>query len=689
MEPEERRQQPQPPAPEEPARRADKRELVAEGQLSNSSLRGGGSGSGTLALGQQQQQQSRPQPPPLPPKPAIREALQVASSSCSGGREPSRAAGGQALVASHSLGAHSLLGPASPVASARRHALQEQSLERDAALSLNARERHKRTSSIKSALRHAHLGPLRSSSSKRASEKVSHSASSAAAPDGQVKSMPYELFEPPITQRTFQRSKRRGAMLADPKRQMSVDTIGLRQLTDEYLQNAGVKPISSSGQCSLVALTAPTSLGQLTLQGSSEGGASCSPGGQQQQQQQQQRNTLATYIPNSLLQQQCSIEAQLYQAGKQAIGCTRTGLNAANISYSSEDSLSNVTILPGNLPWQSDVSIQCELLRVPPIVEPYETTGDILNTIAGPFRSSTQALSSESSAFDGSAGGGGGGGGNQLSATLKRGLSAISQHHLSPAQAPSAALNVVGNLKKSLSNTLDISLASARGQHLPSQDSLPAYSSLLNEPESPDGSCATGNRPSGAGQLGANSSSLDPETGGLISKLTRQSSKKFSAGKRGLQRALSFDCRGYKRLDGEQSNDSGGSATSRNLLLSAKQRAHNKSTLGLNVDCSPRPYLPQSASQVDFQVPLLPFHRMQDAIVSQRLLEPPPAAAAATAAPPSQSGASMGQQATQEAAGSKSATERQLDADELLCGDNPAGALELERTSAQVSEGAN
>lgn len=68
--------------------------------------------------------------------------------------------------------------------------------------------------------------------------------------------------------------------------------------------------------------------------------------------------------------------------------------------------------------------------------------------------------------------------------------------------------------------------------------------------------------------------------------------------------------------------------TSRNLL-SAKQRAHNKSTLCLNQ--TPRPYLPQSASQVDFQLPLLPFHKMQEAIVSQRLLEPPQAGSLAPA----------------------------------------------------------
>lgn len=553
---------------------------------------------------------------------------------------------------------------------ARRHAIQEQSLERDAALSLKVsgkeQTKHKRTSSIKSALKHAsHLAP-----------HLRHHHHDSAKVESVKTSMPYEsLFEPTVTQRTFQRSKRRDAMLSsDPKRQLSADTIALRQLTDEYLRNAGVKTMSTSNQCSLVALTtgnkaAPNSTGvaaTVLTSGSGSGiGAACSSSNQ---------------FPAVLAGQQpaCSIESQLYKASKQL-------KSAQQSSQGSEDSLSQVVILPGNLPWQSDVSIQCELLQAPSIRagfsgsrpsdddEEFESTGDILKTIAGPFRGSTMQLSEmANNSLDSNNGG-------SVTATLKRGLSAISQHHLSPAAvvsgSSSAALQVVGNLKKSLSNTLDISAssasqinaASAIGLH--SQDSLPAYSSFQNEPEEDEETC-NGNLGSNAdnqdAELSVNSNSL---IGHLASKLSRQSSKKFSASKKGLQRALSFDCRGYKRLEvaaaaaavanqHRERQDSAGSKQG-NQLLSSKHRLHNKSTLGLNSDLGPRPYLPQSASQVDFQVPLLPYHKMQEAIVSQRLLDPnqkPPATASSQAA----------EVEPQPARDS-------LDADQLICGPNVGG----------------
>lgn len=626
------------------------------------------------------------------------------------------------------------------ISGSRRHALQEQSLERDAALSLKVKDlKHKRTSSIKSALKHAHLGPLRSfnldkrtfsSSSSSASIKQSNNNNSSGSAGKPVKSMPYELFEPPVTQRTFQRTKRRGAMMSDPRRQMSADTIGLRQLTDEYLHNAGVKPMSSSGQCSLVALTAqnppiPSSVGggvNIAISGNSTGvsgattsscsaatcGAAAAGGGLSTvcTSSTKRTPTIGTYhnsaattttTTSSMLnysqQQPLSIETQLYQAGKQhaASSSASRKSSGATINWSSsQDSLSNVTILPGNLPWQSDVSIQCEILQAPPseFEIPYETTGDILNTIAGPFKGGTNSLIHANSTSCGSGQGSldsDRGGSHQLSATLKRGLTAISQHHLTPGSGGpgSSALNVVGSLKKSLSNTLDIShlacgansrtSAAAVTSHLHYQDSLPAYSSLLNEPDSDNDDNRNSYRTHTVGSNGLSATAsqqqqqqtLDPERdssgfiGQLTSKLTRQGSKKFSVSKKGLQRALSFDCRGYKRLDHNhpqnQSNESSSSVSAKNLLsTSGYKRAHtNKSTLVLNTDLAPRPYLPQSASQVDFQVPLLPYHKMQEAIVSQRLLEPK--------APNSTPSKSVEEDIV------KNIAPQQQDADELLC----------------------
>lgn len=624
----------------------------------------------------------------------------------------------------------------SPISGSRRHALQEQSLERDAALSLKVKDlKHKRTSSIKSALKHAHLGPLRSfnldkrtfspsSSSNIKINSQSNNSSSSGSGGKPVKSMPYELFEPPVTQRTFQRTKRRGAMMSDPRRQMSADTIGLRQLTDEYLHNAGVKPMSSSGQCSLVALaaqnppipsnvatgvTGTTTSSCLTATCGVIGGGSSTSGSTSTK----RTPIIGTYhnsaTTNSTLnhsQQPLSIETQLYQAGKQhtaSSSASRKSSGAAVNWSSSQDSLSNVTILPGNLPWQSDVSIQCEILQAPPseLEIPYETTGDILNTIAGPFKGGTSSLVHANSTSCGSGHGSldsdRGGGSHQLSATLKRGLTAISQHHLTPGSggAGSSALNVVGSLKKSLSNTLDIShlacgntsrtTTAAVTSHLHYQDSLPAYSSLLNEPDSDndDNRCGDTNnnsyRTTHTGSNGksattsqqqqqnTNGSMLDPERdsagfiGQLTSKLTRQGSKKFSVSKKGLQRALSFDCRGYKKLDHNhpqnQSNESSSSVSARNLLSTGYKRAHtNKSTLVLNTDLAPRPYLPQSASQVDFQVPLLPYHKMQEAIVSQRLLEP--------RAPNSTPSKSVEEDMVKNVVPQQ---QQQQDADELLC----------------------
>lgn len=453
--------------------------------------------------------------------------------------------------------------------------------------------------------------------------------------------------------------------MSDPRRQMSADTIGLRQLTDEYLHNAGVKPMSSSGQCSLVALAAQTAIPSGSSLAACVNGTAASQAGPSSASavaSTKRTPTIGTYSSSALMsaqqQQQhahinspqLSIETQLYQVGKHAL-TSGSSRKSSGATICSQDSLSNVTILPGNLPWQSDVSIQCEILQPPPSVEPYETTGDILNTIAGPFRGATLVHANSTTCGSGPGSLDSDRGAHQLGATLKRGLTAISQHHLTPGSGPgSSALNVVGSLKKSLSNTLDIShIANARTTaavtgHLHSQDSLPAYSSLLNEPDSDNddrNSYRTGSNGNGNGTTATNqnnnnnnnnhsSATLDPEIPGFIghltSKLTRQGSKKFSVSKKGLQRALSFDCRGYKRLEHHQaqnqSNESSSSVSARNLLSAANKRAHNKSTLALNMDLAPRPYLPQSASQVDFQVPLLPYHKMQEAIVSQRLLDP-------------------------------------------------------------------
>lgn len=598
---------------------AEARQLSAESSLSSgsgtSSSMSRPSGSQQSVLSVRPTAPSAASKPPLPPPPP-RELMRAISH---GQREFAGASGAQEAGA-----------PQTP-AKARRHALQEQSLERDAALSLKARElKHKRTSSIKSALRHAHIGPLRGHSAEK------RAAALELASEQQVKSMPYELFEPPVTQRTFQRTKRRGAMLSDPKRQMSADTIGLRQLTDEYLHNAGVKPISSSGQCSLVALSGsvqPTKSAN-NLSAALAGGGQLAPISCQIDQTQAAQSQ----------QPQLAIQAKLYEASKHIL--SSSSRNKSN----SQESLSQVVISPGNLPWQSDVSIQCELIKPAQSVEPYETTGDILNTIAGPFR----ATSSNSSNLlmhansDGAQ--------CQLSATLKRGLSALSQHHLSPGAGP--ALNVVGSLKKSLSNTLDISNCAAAGpahslHHLYSQDSLPAYASLNNEPEeAADGHAQAAAAAAGSGDENAGSAS--GLIGQLTSKLARQQSSKFSVSRKGLRRALSFDCRGYKRLDAQHSNESSSSMNSRNFLSTNHQtnQQRNRSANALALDSSsPRPYLPQSASQVDFQLPLLPFHKMQEAIVSQRRLD--------------------GQQALADELQVNEAPDKQMsvDADALLCAD--------------------
>lgn len=639
-----------------------------------------------------------------------------------------------------STSSNSIASRASPFPSARRHAIQTQSIQRTATLSLKAYEmKPKRASSIKSALKGAHLSPLRLSlDRRRANDKSNRLAGLASLTSGsgsgdsgpsEITSKPYELFEPPITQKTVQRSKRRGAMMStDPRRQMSADTIGLRQLTDEYLANAGVlKPISSSGQCSLVALTGPTTSSQ-------------SPSAAMSPRDPAGAGSIGVYGT----QPQYSIEAQLYQASRRVAGtrsniapsseldnssqqqtCSRlkqtntrsssedslakdllkttSGNNAthssiktshpidANLSSQTQDDEQNIcTCLPGNYPWQCDVSIQCGLLPAPPLVEPYETTGDILNAIARPYRTGPLVVQTDS--VDNNHGGAA----NHLSATLKKGLTAISQHHLTPA-AQEAALTVVGSLKKSLSNTLDIaSLATVTSRnhqghsYLHSQDSLPAYSSFQNEP---DGSEYTLNKTDpnrnpnclsiedcigGQTSAGGSGSGL---IGHLASKLSRQSSKKMmvnAVGKKvGLQRALSFDYRGYKRFEQQPKSNSGGTQ------LAPPSCANNHSSLGFNRSPSgnreyhkstansvwqqadshhlPRPYLPQSASQVDFQIPLLPHDRMQEAIMSQRLLN----------RPANKSSANNNEMATGMAAttgsGDMKTTSDKVDVDKLIC----------------------
>lgn len=85
-----------------------------------------------------------------------------------------------------------------------------------------------------------------------------------------------------------------------------------------------------------------------------------------------------------------------------------------------------------------------------------------------------------------------------------------------------------------------------------------------------------------------------------------------------------------------------------------------KSTLTLDAT-APRPYLPQSASQVDFQVPLLPYERMQEAIVSARLIGGPGARSHVDNGPPI-----AGPQPPPTA--SSKADQRTATADELMCG---------------------
>jgi len=783
--------------------------------------------------------------------------------------------------------------------------------------------KHKRASSIRSALRHAHLGPLvrplagkRAAAAERAREAAASVAaglltggacSSAAATVcpavagasltggggggggsggsagklGAKGRKPSELFEPPITRRTVERSRRRGAMQSDPAgRQLSVDTIGLRQLTDEYLANAGVKTGPNlSDAHHFVALDQPAgqSGGGVSsrCQGVGVSAAVAVPGGS---------STVAAVATAAQLggsspatqQAQCALEAHLHRATRQAqqqrqrqLAASRSvdppaatptchgGDSAARAAAGgshglllacyggdsagdatadsqggpsgavarrdaagrqqqwaaqaggvpSSGSSDSITVLPGALPWQSDVSIQCELLKPAPQDEPFETTGDILAAITRPFPPRGPHVPTSGASFESWTswqhhGGAHAGGhqhhaGHQLSATLRRGLSAITAHHSAgPASSSAAgsgasssqaqqwhwqqtppgsssnscswatsqatgqqqqhhhhltpgsvALNVVGSLKKSLSNTFEVGKSAAPSlQLLHSQDSLPAYATLHNQPDderrpsecgrtlavasASTGSAAGGakakpphlRRRSSAGneaallaagpsanQLqvaggewaavssssGATSGSGSGILGNLASRLSRQSSKKLAVGKRGLQRALSFDCRGYKRLElttgGEQlqleklQTGSGASAlqaaelaarstnlrrcahmlqSSGNLATQtvASSAAASQQAATGNQNNQPagqltRPYLPQSASQVDFQLPLLPYDKMQEAIVSQRLLVAPntPKTSSSTGSQPHEPGRCAAPQ------------EPQTDIDALIC----------------------